>query len=189
MSASVSVRPWRGCVFIGVSLDGFIARLGGDLRWLTEPQPADHAAVTSSTPALEWDSFLPTVDALVMGRSTYETVTGFDEWPFAGKRVFVLSTSLDEADDRIEVVRTPQAAAERLTEVGSRRVYVDGGQAIRAFLSADLIDEITVSVAPILIGSGRPLFSDLGHDVRLRLRGTHALADTGMVAITYDVVH
>lgn len=187
--STASQRSWQGCVFIGVSLDGFIARLGGDLRWLTEPQPADHVQATSSAIALEWETFLATVDALVMGRSTYETVAGFDQWPFDGKRVFVLSTSLDAADERIEVVRTPQAAAERLTQVAASRVYIDGGQAIRAFLSADLIDEVTVSIAPILIGSGRPLFSDLGRDVRLRLRGTHVLADTGMVAITYDVLH
>ncbi|MCP1415485.1 dihydrofolate reductase family protein [Paenarthrobacter sp. A20] len=90
----ITDRTWRGCVFIGTSLDGYIARPDGDLAWLTNPSPRPHVTGSTAHPALEWEAFYPTVDTLIMGRSTYQTVLGFDTWPFEGKRVIVLSTSL-----------------------------------------------------------------------------------------------
>ncbi|ROR83578.1 Dihydrofolate reductase [Plantibacter flavus] len=182
-------RSWRGCVFIGVSLDGFIAKPDGDLGWLTELEPRDHAAdAPGQHPALDWDSFFPTIDTLVMGRTTYDTVLGFGEWPFEGKRVVVLSTTLEAGDDRITVAGSLDETVTLLDEAGAGRVYIDGGRTIQAFLGAGLVDEITVSVAPVLIGSGARLFGDLAADVRLRLRGTHATPEDGLVRITYDVL-
>src|SRR5699024_8455597 len=78
---------WHGCVFIAMSLDGFIAKPGGDLAWLTDPEPSAHTGSGTDRPAREWETFFPTVDAVVMGRRTYETVAGFDAWPFTGKPV------------------------------------------------------------------------------------------------------
>lgn len=72
-------RTWRGCVFIGTSLDGYIAKPDGDLSWLTAPEPREHAADEGDHPALVWETFFPTVDTLVMGRTTYDTVSGFDD--------------------------------------------------------------------------------------------------------------
>ncbi|VXB38114.1 Dihydrofolate reductase [Plantibacter sp. T3] len=182
-------RSWHGCVFIGVSLDGYIAKPDGDLGWLTELEPRGHAAdAPRRHPALDWDSFFPTIDTLVMGRTTYDTVLGFGEWPFDGKRVVVLSTTLEAGDDRITVAGSVDEAAALLDEAGAGRVYIDGGRTIQAFLGAGLVDEITVSVAPVLIGSGARLFGDLDADVRLRLRGTHATREDGLVRITYDVL-
>lgn len=182
-------RSWHGCVFIGVSLDGFIAGPDGDLGWLTELEPREHAAdAPGRHPALDWDSFFPTIGTLVMGRATYDTVLGFGEWPFDGKRVIVLSTTLEAGDDRITVAGSVDEAAALLDEAGAGRVYIDGGRTIQAFLGAGLVDEITVSVAPVLIGSGARLFGDLDADVRLRLRGTHATPEDGLVRITYDVL-
>ena len=179
-------RTWRGCVFIGTSLDGYIARPDGDLTWLTDAPPREHAAEEGTHPALVWETFSPTVDTLVMGRTTYDTVSGFDEWPFEGKDVIVLSTTLDTSEHG-QVVRSVDEARTRLTETGARRVYVDGGRTIQSFLSAGLVDEITVSVAPVLIGHGSRLFGELDGDVLLTLRGLHSTGGDGLVRMTYDV--
>ena len=79
-----------------------------------------------------------------------------------------------------------EGATRRLDEVGAREVYIDGGRTIQAFLGAGLIDELTVSVAPILLGGGRRLFGDLDGDLRLIVLGTHA-TDDGLVRTTYEV--
>lgn len=179
-------RSWRGRVFVGVSLDGYIARTDSDLDWLTDPPRADHAEVTSSRRALEWDTFHPDVDHLLMGRGTYEKVLSFGEWPYGGQTVLVLSSTLGSDDPRIAVVPSLDRAVEALEERGARHVYLDGGRTVQACLAADLVDEITVAFAPVLIGGGLPLFGALPHDVRLRLRGTH-VGDSGMVHITYTV--
>ncbi|MCB5275832.1 Dihydrofolate reductase [Arthrobacter sp. SO5] len=178
---------WHGCVFIGVSLDGFIARPDGNLDWLTEPATRDHRASETSTPALVWETFFPTVDTLVMGRNTFETVLGFDEWPFPNKNVIILSSTLDTDDERVAVASSLDEAQRLLTLQEARRVYIDGGRTIQSFLAAGLIDELTVSIAPVLIGSGIRLFDGLDQDIALTLRGTHATGDDGMVRITYAV--
>lgn len=189
-----AARPWRGCVFIGVSLDGFIARPDGDLGWLTEPAPRTHpiAALTGdaepAAPALAWETFFPDIDTVLIGRHTYETVLTFDPWPFEGKQVVVLSAGLVADDERVVVARSLDEAQGILTRIGARRVYVDGGRTIQAFLAAGLIDELTVSFTPVLIGSGRRLFGDLDRDVHLALRGVHATPDDGLVRVTYDVL-
>lgn len=182
-----SPRAWTGRVFIGVSLDGYIARRDGDIEWLTDPPGgADHVAVDSSVHALEWDDFYPTVDHLVMGRGTYEKVLTFGEWPYAGKRVVVLSRQLTHDDPNIVVVSSVEDAVREL-DGAARSVYVDGGQVIQAFLAAGLIDEITVGWAPVVLGDGLPLFGALPEDVRLTLQGTHA-SGSGMVHATYRVL-
>jgi dihydrofolate reductase len=132
-------RTWQGCVFIGVSLDGYIAGPDGDLTWLTDPAPRPHTTDSTPHPALVWETFFPTVDTLVMGRSTYETVLGFDSWPFDGKRVIVISTTLP-SNDQVHVVRSTHEAHQLLEVEGAGRVYVDGGRTIQGFLAAGLID-------------------------------------------------
>lgn len=180
-------RAWLGRVTIGVSLDGFIARPDGDIGWLVEPPAGrDHTPIESSRPAVTWDGFLPAVDHVVMGRGTYDTVRGFDEWPYPGQAVIVLSTTLTEPDGRVRAARTLDEAVAMLDAGGARQVCVDGGQTIQAFLRAGLIDEITLSWAPVLLGAGRPLFGSLPGDVLLTLRGTHATVDV-MVHATYRV--
>jgi dihydrofolate reductase len=179
-------RTWHGCVFIGTSLDGYIAKPDGDLAWLTDPSPRPHTTDSTAHPALVWETFFPTVDTLVMGRSTYETVLGFDSWPFEGKRVIVLSTTIP-SNNQVHVVRSVSEAQQMLDAEGAARVYVDGGRTIQAFLAEGLIDEITVSIAPVILGRGRRLFGDLDQDVLLTLRGHHSTHDGGLLRATYDV--
>lgn len=185
----VTGRTWTGRVFIGVSLDGFIARSDGDIGWLTDPpQGRAHAEISSSHVAQSWDTFFPTIDHLVMGRGTYEKVLTFDEWPFDGKSVIVLSTTLPLHDERVIVARSLDDAVATLDSRGARQVYVDGGRVIQTFLRSGLIDEITLSWAPVLIGAGLRLFDALESDVLLTLLASDAIAD-GMVHATYRVEH
>jgi dihydrofolate reductase len=180
-------RDWTGRVFIGASLDGFIARPDGDIGWLTDPTPGpDHASITSSTEVAGWETFFPSVDHLVMGRGTYEKVLTFGFWPYEGKQVIVLSTTLNVSDDRITVARTLDEVVRILDRAGADQVYVDGGQVIQAFLRADLIDELTIGWAPILIGGGLPLFGLLDTDIALSLVANNA-SESGMVHATYTV--
>lgn len=182
-----SNRNWRGRVFIGTSLDGYIARTDGSLGWLTDPLDLPHQASSEPAhPALVWESFYPTIDTILMGRGTYDSVLGFSDWPFDDKRVIVLTSRTDLHDSRIDTVHSLEGAVRRLDEVGARDVYIDGGRTIQAFLRAGLIDELTVSVAPILLGGGRRLFGDLDRDLRLIVLGTHATED-GLVRTTYEM--
>ena len=180
-------RDWMGRVFIGASLDGFIARRDGDIGWLTDPPPVPHHPTpTSSAEGLGWNDFFPVIDHLVMGRGTYEKVLSFDGWPYAGKRVIVLSTTLNAEDDRISIARDLDDAVHALNDFDARQVYVDGGKVIQTFLRADLIDEISIGWAPVLLGQGIPLFGSLHHDVQLCLVASHA-SGSGMVNATYTI--
>lgn len=182
-------RTWTGRVFIGASLDGFIARTDDDIDWLTDPPGGrDHARISSSHQALDWDAFFPTIDHLVMGRGTYEKVITFDAWAYEGARVLVLSSTLVTDDPRVTVVRSLDEVRELLSAAGAQQVYVDGGRVIQTFLRAGLIDQITIAWAPVLLGSGIPLFGALDADVHLTLVASHA-SDGGLVHATYRIEH
>ena len=146
-------------VYIATSLDGYIADKNGGLDWLQSIPNPDNLD-------LGWADFLEQIDALVMGRNTFETVCGFDvEWPYP-KPVFVLSntlTSIPEAySDKAEVVsgQLPEIV-ESLNLRGFINLYIDGGKTIQSFLKADLIDELFITQIPILLGGGVPLFGTL----------------------------
>lgn len=171
---------FSGHVFIGVSLDGFIARPDGDLKWLTERDLAFEET--------GYEEFTAGIDALIMGRSTYETVAAMDEW-FYTMPVFVLSTTLDlstiERDD-VSVHRDIDSVLNAFTEAGFTNAYVDGGATIQNFLRLGLIDSLTLSYAPVLIGSGARLFGELVTDVDLELDYVKALP-AGFVQSKYLV--
>lgn len=181
-------RTWRGRVFIGTSVDGKIARDDGTLDWLTD-LPARHHNINAAIehPALVWNTFIGKIDAIVMGRATYETVNGFDQWPFEGMQVVVLTTRGQLGDPRVQVAGSVEEASRLLDVLGVQDVYIDGGRTIQAFLRADLVDELTISVAPVVLGAGRSLFGELDAELQLVVRGSHA-TDDGLVRTTYEVV-
>lgn len=181
-------RNWRGRVFIGVTLDGYIARKDGDIQWLTNPPAGKHAPIHSDSKPIGWNEFYPSVSHLVIGRGTYDKVLTFDTWPYAGKQVIVMSTTLDEPENGVTVARSLKEAIVQLEQTGAKDVYVDGGKVIQEFLRARLIDEITVSIAPVLIGNGLPLFGELREDCWLDLVATNS-GDSGMITATYNVRH
>lgn len=180
-------RTWRGRVFIATSLDGYIARHDSDLDWLTDPpaEPA-HARVHSDTTVVDYETFMADTDHLVMGRGTYDKVLTFGQWPYSQQQVIVLSTTLAPTDPRVTVTSSVEETVALLSSRPAVNVYVDGGKVIQAFLRADLIDELTISQAPVLLGSGVPLFGALQRDVRLQLKAANA-NDAGMAQATYLV--
>jgi dihydrofolate reductase len=183
MSAS-----FTGSVFLGMSVDGFIARLDGDLSWLTGGTDAGGAPDDGAGGDFGFGDFVSGIDALVMGRSTYEVIAPLDEWPYQGKPVHVLSTTLSPGvDPRITVHGSFDEAVAALTAAGYRRVYVDGGRTVHAFLRAGLISDLTLSRVPMLIGTGHTPFGELAADVPLEHVGTRTFPG-GMVQSTYRVL-
>jgi dihydrofolate reductase len=169
-------RP-RCSVFIATSLDGFIARPDGTFDFLSIVERPDED--------YGFAEFFATIDALVIGRHTYETALGFPEWPYAGKRCIVL-THRETPSVHGEQFFAGEAAGlvEQLALVGAQRLYVDGGAVIREFLAADLIDDMTLSVVPLLLGSGIPLFGAEVPEQRLLLESSRAYP-SGLVQLHY----
>ena len=171
-------------VYISASLDGFIAREDGAIDWLLQ--------ANSSVPPGEdcgYGAFMSTVDVLVMGRNTYEQVAQFEPWPYAGKRVVVLSSReiALRSGPGIELASSrepPALLLKRLAEEGCRRAYIDGGQLIQSCLRDGLIDDMTITTIPILLGSGRPLFGSLPGDLHWRLVSSRSFA-FGFTQSTY----
>ncbi len=164
----------RAHVFIATSLDGLIARPDGRIDWLL----AANAAVPPGEDC-GYAAFSGRMDALVMGRHTFEQVLTFPEWPYGDKPVIVLSrrgVAVPAAlADRVRTsAEAPRALLQQLGREGRRHVYVDGGQVVQAFLRDGLVDEMTITTIPVLLGAGRPLFgagpSALPGDVALQLR-------------------
>lgn len=173
-------------IYIGLSLDGFIAREDGGIDWLVR---ASEAAAAAGIGDYGFQAFFDTVDALVTGRATYETVLGFKEWPYADKKVIVLSTKEitppAELADRVEIMNAdPREVVKKLASRGLRHLYIDGGRTIQGFLRAGVPLEMTLTFLPVLIGSGIRLFGPLDADLNLKHMETRAFPD-GMVQSKY----
>lgn len=173
-----------GHVYIAASLDGYIARLDGNLDWLMK-QPTEGEN-------FGYDDFMESVDGLVMGRGTYEKVLSFGEWPYA-RPVMVLSNSLTQAEipgmleGKVRVSGAPPAdVMQELEDEGWDRAYVDGGKVIQSFLRAGLIADMIITHVPILLGSGIPLFGPVDQDIDLTHLETRAFA-SGLIRSHYEV--
>jgi dihydrofolate reductase len=170
----------KASVFIGTSVDGFIARADGALDFLPPGGGEPHG----------YDEFMATVDALVIGRKTYETVLAFDAWPYGEKPVFVLSTgSLAPAPVGAVMERLsgpPSEVVAHLAARGIRHIYVDGGVTIQGFLRAGLIQRLIITRVPVLIGSGIPLFGATTGDIPLKHIATRHY-HSGLVQSEYEV--
>jgi dihydrofolate reductase len=171
----------RTIVYIGTSLDGFIAREDGNIDWLV--QFANDEAVHA------YEEFLKRVDAIVIGRGTFEKVLDFPTWPY-DKKLFVLSKSMRQVPDKLREKLTllsmePAELLGHLSKMGFSSLYIDGGKVIQSFLRAGLIDEMIISRVPILIGSGIPLFGHLDTDLRFKHIRTEACSN-GLVRSYYE---
>lgn len=167
-------------VFVGTSLDGFLARPDGSFDFLLATGGEPHG----------YDEFMATVDALVIGRNTLEAVLKFPSWPYGDRPVFVLSTRELPAVPRGAVVeRLSGAEADIVAHVaarGIRHVYLDGGITIQRFLRAGLIQRLIVTRVPMLIGDGVPLFGATGRDILLKHVATRQYA-SGLVQSEYEI--
>ena len=151
----------KGSVFIATSLDGFIARTDGSIDWLPHDSTEDYG----------YEPFMASVDAVVMGRLSYESVLGMGGWFYGTKPVYVLSTRpISPAPEGALVDRLvgePREVAAELDRRGVREAYIDGGVTIQRFLRAGLIRRVIITRIPVLLGTGRPLFGELAADIRL----------------------
>jgi dihydrofolate reductase len=171
----------KASVFVGTCLDGFIARVNGSFDFLPPGGGEPHG----------YEEFMATVDALVIGRNTFETALSFPAWPYGKTPVFVLSTrTLPPVPPGAVVERlsgTPAEIASQLDARGIRHAYVDGGITIQRFLRAGLIQRLIVTRVPVLIGDGIPLFGAVDRDVRLTHVSTRPFA-SGLVQSEYAVI-
>jgi dihydrofolate reductase len=154
-------------VFVAISMDGFIARLNGDLDWLT------NIAAANVNEDYGYKEFFDTVDTVVLGRHTYEFVLSQNDWPYTGKKVIVLSRDAGKVPGNlaynVEVLSGLPVDLVRLLEAeGVRHAYIDGGKTIQGFLNAGLINEMIITLVPVLIGEGIPLFGKLDRDIKLQ---------------------
>lgn len=149
----------KNIVFVGRSLDGYIAGKNGELDWLD-------SVPGSQDIDMGYTALMDEIDALVMGRNTFDVVIGFGgEWPYK-KHVFVLSNTLTSVQENLHGKVTllqgaPQEVLRRIHDTGCFKLYIDGGKTIQEFLSHDLIDEMIITTIPVLIGGGFPLFGAL----------------------------
>jgi len=176
----------RVSVFIGTSVDGFIARKNGGLDWLDHDRHGEDYGYVE---------FYRSMDVLVMGRLTFQKVAAYKEWPYREKEVVVLSSTLteeaipEELREHVSVSSLdPVSLVENLLNEGKFNIYVDGGKTIQSFLNCGLITDIILNRIPILIGEGIPLFGKLSNDLRLDLTGSRYF-ESGVVQTRYAVAY
>jgi dihydrofolate reductase len=161
-------------VYIATSLDGYIAAIDGGLNWLYEiPNP--------NNDDYGYTEFLSGIDAIVMGRGTYEKVLSFEQWPYE-KPAFVLSRTLtsvpDALADKVEFIKGDlKPLVRELNARGYQNLYIDGGKTIQSFLAEDLIDVMIIARIPVLLGNGIPLFGKMTHDIKFSHQKTDIYGD------------
>lgn len=155
-------------VYIACSVDGFIAEEGGGVSFLERAQQDEGGNLPTPQkdgPGIEYEAFMADVGAMLMGRSTFDVVDGFDiPWPYGELPVLVATTRPLQAPT--PQVRATKGSIEALIEEAKaaakgKDVYLDGGQLIRQALDAGLIDELIVTMVPIILGKGIPLFAGM----------------------------
>ena len=173
-----------GHVFIATTLDGFIARNDHRLDWLEKQ--------TTEGEEYGYAAFMDSMDGGIMGRLTFEKVLTFPAWPYE-KPVIVMSRTLDESaipdylQQRVQVTRLePAALMALLSESGWQRAYVDGGQIIQAFIREGLIEDLAITLVPILIGQGIPLFGEIADDIDMQLISSTAFP-SGLIHHRYRI--
>ncbi|WED43251.1 dihydrofolate reductase family protein [Legionella cardiaca] len=174
-------------VFIATSLDGFIARDDGSIDWLTK---ANNLAPSGEDGG--YKSFISTVDGLVMGRYSFEKVLSFETWPYGDLPVMVMTNHPIEIPVHLKKCvstssETPTELVNRLTNEGYKHLYIDGGITIQNFIASGLINELTITIVPVLLGSGRPLFGALARDIELNQMTTYTLGG-GFVQVKYKLM-
>ena len=169
-------------VFIAVSLDGFIARPGGDIDWLLQRDDPDEDH--------GYAAFIADKDMIVMGRESYQKILTLGPWPY-DRPVLVLSSQLattpvpDTLKDKVRFAdSSPTSVMALLAQENVHRVYLDGGRVVQSFLRDGLVADMVITTVPVLIGSGRPLFGALPQDINLTLLSSRSFP-SGLVQSTY----
>jgi dihydrofolate reductase len=175
----------KATVYIATTVDGFIAREDGSVDWLPTGENVGNEDYG-------YQEFMNSIDALVMGRNSYELVQSFGSWPYEEKPVIILTTQQLEIPENISktvsvMAGSPNKVVQRLAERGYDHLYIDGGKTIQGFIREGLIQKLIVTKIPILIGSGIPLFGALAHDIKLHHLETLQF-DNGIVQSKYKIL-
>lgn len=166
-------------IYIAMSIDGYIARKDGGLDWLEYGHVGDED--------YGFKKFIGSVDALVLGRKTYEVVSGFEKWPYDDKKVVVLSRTLKEVRKEAKLFSGElDDLVFSLSSQGVKHVWVDGGITACKFLEAGLVDTLTISVISIVLGAGIPLFSTMNREQACKLISVQSYP-SGLVQIRYEM--
>ncbi|MBY3790177.1 dihydrofolate reductase [Photobacterium carnosum] len=162
-------------VFIATSVDGFIAKKNGSVDWL---QTAGNLNTDMGDQAdMGFNQYIASVDCIIMGRKCMEIISSMnlspEQWPYGNTRIIVLSSTLTQAPDnlkdKIEMYAGDiSALVTKLNDEGYQHAYIDGGMTIQAFINQQLINDITITRAPILLGSGISLFGETHCDIALQ---------------------
>jgi len=160
-------------VYIATSADGYIATSDGGVDWL---HTAGNLEADMGTEDMGFNSFMHSVDCMIMGRKCMEMISSFnltaEQWPYGNIRIVVLSNTIKEAPEnlknKVELYSGDiYALMENLENLGCQHAYVDGGTVITSFINLKLINEMIITKAPILLGAGIPLFGKLNQKVKL----------------------
>jgi dihydrofolate reductase len=180
MTAGSRLKRTRLSVFIASSLDGYIATRAGSLDWLE--------GAASSDEDYGYETFLQGVDAIAMGRGTYDHIAHLDPMPFGGRPVFVFTHRPPPPREGVTFWQvSPSTALDHWSAIGLGRAYIDGGALISDFLAESLIDDLVLTKVPILLGEGQPLFHPIPVRTGLRLEGVQSWP-SGLVNLTYSRV-
>ena len=145
-------------LYIATSLDGYIAREDGGIDWL--PEFAESG----------YDAFYKSIDTVIMGKTTYDQVLTFGEYQYKDKKSFVFTTTNQTKDENVEFVSdVNKFVKDDFPGVGKNIWLVGGAQIIASFLKQKVVDEIIVTIIPVLLGRGIPLFKNIESDTKLEL--------------------
>jgi dihydrofolate reductase len=171
-------RP-QTSAFMAVSLDGFIARTNGDVDWL--------GAFQLEQEDYGYNDFIKEIDVIVMGRHTYEKGLTFPEWPYVNNDVVVISQTLQTTQHGVKLHQGDIASLLKQLHLEKvKHVYIDGGITISQCLKHGLLDHMHISLVPLLLGSGIPLFKDIDKEIDCHLVSTQTYSN-GIVKLHYEL--
>jgi dihydrofolate reductase len=179
-SIKFSTRP-KISIYIATSIDGYIARIDGSLDWLDRVGGFDED--------YGFQKLLNNIDAVILGRHTYEVAASVIDWPYKGKRIVVLSNSLKTVRKEAELFQgdLTQLISQLYSE-GIKHIWIDGGATISQFLDLQMVDSMTLSVIPVILGAGIPLFRAIGKELSCRLISSQSYP-SGLVQLNYEILN
>lgn len=167
-------------IYIATSIDGYIARKDGTIDWLLFGHTGDED--------YGFKKFIDSVDTLVLGRKTYQVVSGFEDWPYSGKRVIVLSNTLKKVRNEAELFSGDLTdLLSQLQKDEIKHIWVDGGTTASKFLEEGLVDNLTISIIAMVLGTGIPLFSSITKEQSCRLVSSQSYP-SGLVQLKYKII-
>ena len=175
------MKSMKVTYYVASSLDGYIAKEDGDVSWLEE--------LNISMENAGYDEFYSTVDALVMGRKTYEMIVSFGQWPYGDKPVWVCESSKITPMDgsNLQVGNTPEEVYQAANKMNIKHLWlVGGGSLASSFLENNLLTNISLSLMPIILGSGIKLFGDLPSPIKIK-NENYKSHESGMAQLDYTI--